>query len=718
METSATETPLAPPKPKANARVEVTHGISRVVEYEQFLTDDQSELLEYITEENAYISESFKQLGVEVLKQEIKAEMFSELSDERSPEYVDGDWIYFKETKVEAIAAVYYRYPTNGTIEDKEVYFDADAFTRGQIQAATVAQVSVSDDGTLLLFAYDLNGDERYFLNIVEIATGRLIAQVENTTVSAHGGSKAYFDSNNSGVFFRRSDDLERTAYLYYRSFSVEEGEWTDKEIRLLEEESTSHSLSLCYLRDQRWLLLSSNSTVSSRAFIVDRHNPLGGVHLISPELKNVSTGLDIYDNKFWIFSNIQFLPNGEFQGEGEYNLYSVPFSLDGLNDLTLWQKSINLPFDYILEDATFFATFTAFSIRVLGIPRVAIAKRNPDGTHGALKFLGDIEGLRSQYLYENCSPNTQTILFKEVGVKPSQTFRATFDFNDTEPIVTSCELTHEVVVPGLDVSKLGSKLLYAEADDGTLIPTVLWYRNDIEIVGTSLLVYGAYGDSYDPEYVRSWQPLLDRGIACATGYIRGGGELGQAWYHAGRTRNKMNTITDTISVAKMLGDNGFGGEYKNNIVLRGGSAGGIPVGGALNIAPESFAGFLGDVPFVDCLSTMLDPELPLTTLEYDEWGNPTDSKEDYQVIASYAPVENIVDASKYPPVFASAGLNDPRVLIQEPVRWILRLRDKGIPQAFLQVATEGGHLLSGDKEKYIDESATFNAFIVWALTR
>ena len=712
---------LHAPKPESNPRVEVTHGLSRVVEYEQFLDEDQTELLNYIKEENAYTDASFKELGVEALKQTIKAEMFSALTDEKSPEYVDGNWVYFKETKVDAIATVYYRYPLEGSVEDKEVYFDADAFTRGQNQSATVAQVSVSDDGTLLLFAYDLNGDEKYFLNIVEIATGKLIVQVENATVYAYGGSKAYFDLDNTGVYFLRSNGLERTAYLYYRPFSIEQCGWTGDETLILEEENISYSLSLSSLRDSRWLLLSSDSTTSNKSYLVDRLNPNNKARLVAPERSGVSTGLDLYDDKFWIFSNIQILSNGDVQGEGEYQLYSAPFSTEAsqdLSDVSAWKKAIELPADYILEDGTFFALFTVFTIRVRGISRVAVAKRNQDGTHRTLKFLGDINGLNSQDLYENRSPNVNAILVKEVGVSPSRTFKATFDFNHAEPVITSYQLVHEVFVPGLDASTLGAKLLYATANDDTKIPVVFWYPKDKEVIGTMLLVYGAYGDQDVAEYVKSWQPLLDRGVACAIGYVRGGGELGQAWYHAGRVKNKMNTITDTIAVAKMLGVEGFGGVNKNNILLRGGSAGGIPVGGALNIAPESFAGFLGDVPFVDCLSTMLDPELPLTTLEYEEWGNPTENKEDYEVIASYAPVENIIDATEYPPVLAAAGLNDPRVLIQEPIRWILRLREKGIRRAFLKVATEGGHLISGDKEKYIDESAIFNAFIVWALTR
>lgn len=211
------------------------------------------------------------------------------------------------------------------------------------------------------------------------------------------------------------------------------------------------------------------------------------------------------------------------------------------------------------------------------------------------------------------------------------------------------------------------------------------------------------------------YQSLLDLGIACATAYVRGGGELGQDWYHAGSLENKATTMTDTLAIAQKISSMGLAGVNGNNIVLEGGSAGGAAVGGTVNLDPEAFAGVIGRVPFVDCLATMLDPDMPLTIGEYGEWGNPTDSKDAYLNIKSWAPTENIETGVSYPPVLAVAGLNDPRVGIWEPARWVLLLRDAG-NQAFLRTIAVG-HAGSSDKFASINESAERVAFAYWCLT-
>jgi oligopeptidase B len=226
---------------------------------------------------------------------------------------------------------------------------------------------------------------------------------------------------------------------------------------------------------------------------------------------------------------------------------------------------------------------------------------------------------------------------------------------------------------------------------------------------------YGAYGATEDPLFVGSWVSYMDRGIAVVDAHVRGGSEMGRDWYDQGRLGNKKNTFHDVIAIAEELGRLGF--TPNNNLVLQGGSAGGLLVGATLNMAPHLFSGAVAQVPFVDVLTTMSNPDLPLTKYEYQEWGNPTDDVEARALIASYSPIDNVT-AQAYPPILATTGFNDPRVGYWEPAKWVLTLRDQSTSDAptYLRTNMGAGHGGDTGRSESFEEASVVMAFILQCL--
>jgi len=258
-------------------------------------------------------------------------------------------------------------------------------------------------------------------------------------------------------------------------------------------------------------------------------------------------------------------------------------------------------------------------------------------------------------------------------------------------------------VLGGYDPARYVSRRLWATADDGTRIPVSVVHRRDRSPGGPVLLYgYGSYEISIDPGFSIARLSLLDRGWAFAIGHVRGGGEMGRRWYLEGKLEQKANTFDDLVACGRALLDDGVAGvgaDGRPRIAIRGGSAGGLLVGAALNRAPRQWAAVVGEVPFVDALNTILDPTLPLTVIEWEEWGNPVESAEIFDVMAAYAPYENVPEA-ELPPVLATAGLHDPRVGYWEPAKWVARLRDRASGGPFL-LKTELGAGHGGPSGRY-----------------
>ena len=718
-----TLTKLIAPAPESETVTLVEHGNERIVAYPWLTDQDRGvRLVEHIKDENLYTSEVFASLGIDVIKEEIRAELLSRLTDSESASVVDGKWSYYTKSEKEKSAPSHWRFPTGLNKSNRQLLLDEAEEAKLYGGQFTLGSIEVSDDDELLLITFDTSGAEEYTLQVRRILDGVVLVEEENVAADYYSEVKAVFNGKGDGIYFVRHDENQRNASISYREFNRIDGGFTSDEVCLYNEIDEEYWTSASISRDRKWIIVSSGSSATREVFLVDRNNPHSGTISFAGRNKGLLFDLDIFEKKAYLITDLVKAEKPsdsggkeEVVGGGENNLYVADFifdtSLTQLSEVSSWVKSLRLTPKTVLEGIELFETFTAFNVRIDGLQRVLVSPRDANGIHAYPSLVGNPKAMSAQTLTGTPNFTARSFGMVERGMQPEDTF--TVSLNNLHG--NTATLVHSHRYPELNPNDYLSQLIYATAPDGEKVPMVLISKKNAPVLGTLLCVYGAYGLSDELDYSAVWQSLLERGVACAVAYSRGGGELGQGWYHSGSLDRKINTLTDTLACANKIKQLGFAGSNGKNIVLQGGSAGGAAVAGTVNLDPEAFVGVVGQVPFVDCLATMLDPTLPLTITEYSEWGNPTDDEGDYQNIKSWAPIENLKSHVTYPPILAIAGLNDPRVGIWEPARWVLLLRELG-NQAYLRTV-DAGHGGVSDKFASISEDAERAAFIYWCLT-
>jgi oligopeptidase B len=594
----------------------------------------------------------------------------------RSPEVLDGPYAYYLEFDAEASQPRHMRrHIESGNIE---TLLDEEVLAHGAF--CDIGDITVSDDHTLLAWSEDRSGDEFYTIFVKNIATGEILAQVEDAAASV------VFNKDNHKIVYMTYDDAHRPYQVW--AYDIQAAQST----LLLQEDDERFWLDLSTSRDEQWLIVNSESSqTTSEHTLFERTNFLNPT-VFSERVEGVYTSLDSYEGKFWVVSNHLRRDNELFVGE--------PGQL-----VTQWEKIFTPAEGVNLTGFDLFAKHIAFEMRYNGFNRVAVAARS--GTNiGLATWLESSTDASTTSLAENPSATSPYLVIETSDwITPDTTIR--YAFADSATLVSDRTIVHSVEVPGYNRNLYTSELKWVTSQDGTLIPYSFISRSDVPFQGTQLWAYGAYGMCEDPGLVETWISLLNRGISCAVAYPRGGAELGRDWYDKGKLEYKQNTFLDMIAVSRDLHEHNCG-----PLVLRGGSAGGLLVGATINMAPKLFIAAVAEVPFVDVLSTMLDPTLPLTVGEYEEWGNPEDPQV-YQRILAYSPIDNVVSQS-YPAVLATGGLHDPRVGYWEPAKWVLSLRENTTsdkPVLFrCEMAGHGGSTGRWDKYK---ESAEIMAFIV-----
>lgn len=596
--------------------------------------------------------------------------------DRRSADVLDGPYAYYLEFDAEASQPRHMRrHLESGNVE---TLLDEEVVAGGGF--CDIGDITVSDDHTLLAWSEDRSGDEFYTLFVKNIASGEVLAKVEDTAAAV------MFNKDNNKIVYMTYDDAHRPHQVW--AYDIP----TSQSTLLIQEDDERFWLDLSTTRDEQWLVVNSESSQTTSEHILFERTDFLNPTVFTERVEGVYTSLDSYDNNFWIVSNHSRRDNELFVGEPG-------------QPATQWKK-IFTPADGVnLTGFDLFVQHIAFEMRYNGFNRVAVAARR--GTEiGSPTWLESSTDASTTTLAENPSANSPHLVIETSDwITPDTTI--SYTFVDNNDLVSDRSVVHTVEVPGYDRALYTSELKWATSHDGTLIPYSFISRSDIPIQGTQLWAYGAYGICEDPGLVETWLSLLNRGIACAVAYPRGGAELGREWYDNGKLEYKQNTFFDMVAVSQNLHENNCG-----PLVLRGGSAGGLLVGATINMAPELFVAAVAEVPFVDVLSTMLDPTLPLTVGEYEEWGNPEDPGV-YQRILAYSPIDN-VRCQSYPAVLATGGLHDPRVGYWEPAKWVLSLRENTTsdqPVLFrCEMAGHGGSTGRWDKYK---ESAEIMAFVV-----
>ena len=706
---------MSQPLPPIAARRPVTsehHGHVRVDDYDWLREKESPEVVAHLEAENAYAQARTAHLADlrETIFEEIKAR--TRQTDLSVPSRLRDHWYYgraFEGREYGASCRVPVSGPDDWTppqpaedaspdepaLPGEEVLLDLDRLAEGH-DFFSLGGSSISPDSTLLAYATDVVGDERYTIRVKDLTTGDLL---EDEIVGALGG--ATWDRSGSDLFYTTVDESWRADKIWRHRLGTQQA---DDEL-VLHETDGRFWVGVGRTRTDRFIMVASGSKTTSEYHVLDADAPELGLRCFAPRQEGLEYSLEhaviAGEDRFLVMHN----------GAGaDFELGVTPprpTPRDAWTPLIAHDPAVRL------EDVDAFAGHLVVHQRSQGLTQLRILE------------LGDAaggEGVVDDYLVEFDEPvytvgSGANPRFDQPTVRLGYTSMAipssVYDYD-----VRSRELSllkRAPVLGGYDAADYEEHRLWAPSTDGASVPVSVVCRRDARAAGQPLplhlYAYGAYEMSMDPSFSIARLSLLDRGVAFAIAHVRGGGEMGRHWYDDGKLAHKQHTFDDFVAAARHLVTEGW--TTHDRIVGEGASAGGLLAGAVANQAPDDFAGIVAGVPFVDPLTSMLDSSLPLTVTEYDEWGNPEADPEAYATIAAYAPYDNVAPR-RYPAILAETSFHDTRVLYVEPAKWVARLREVvESPDVIMKIEMSAGHGgVSGRYQAWKDRAFT----LAWVL--
>jgi oligopeptidase B len=638
------------------------HGDTVVDDYEWLRDKDDAETLAYLQAENAY-TESMT-AGQGPLRETIFAEIKSRTqeTDLSVPARKHG-WWYYSRTLEGSQYALHCRAPVESQdrtpptldahtqILDEQIMLDGNALAEGSDFFA-LGTVDVTADGRLLAYSVDLTGDERFTIHFKDLESGTLLT---DEIPNAFYGSA--WSQDGSTLFYTTVDE----AWRPYKVWRHRIGTGATEDVMVYQESDERFWLNIGVSRSERFIVLDIGSRLTSESRVLESDQPLGEFRVVVPRREGVEYGIEhaviAGRDRFLILHN-----------DSAANFALVEAPVDDA-DPANWQEVIGHDPEVRLLGVDAFSSHLVVSFRREGLTGLRILPLDGNG-YGARHEIDFDETLFSAAPGANPEFDSPTFRY---GYTSFVTPASVFDYDLASRRSTLLKQTP--VLGNFDPKSYEQHREWAVADDGARIPISVVARKGAVRDGAApalLYGYGAYEISVDPGFSISRLSLLDRGAVFAVAHVRGGGEMGRAWYEQGKMLQKINTFTDFIACARRLVELGW--TSGDRLAAEGGSAGGLLMGAVANLAPGAFAGILAEVPFVDALTTILDPSLPLTVVEWEEWGDPLHSAEVYEYMKSYSPYENVT-AIDYPPILAMTSLNDTRVLYVEPAKWVAKLR-------------------------------------------
>ena len=637
---SRANSPARPPIPRRSPETLRLHGVSREDPYLWMHDLASSEMLDHLAAENAYAEAVLA--PTRPLQEKLYAEMLARIQEKDvSLPTPFGGWMYYSRTEEGAQYAIHCRKRIEAgewETSSEEVLLDENHEAAGR-PFYEVGDYEVSPSGRYLAWTEDTRGQREYRLRIKDLATGKILRQTR------HGVTSLSWAEDDFTLFYVSE---EARTHRAYRLFRLELFEREDSLI--FEERDERFNLLVFKTRSRAFLALSSASHTTSEVRILPANRPKGRWRLVQTRRAGIEYEFDHHSDWFWLRLN-----------DTGQNFRLVRRKLDEAT----WQEYLPERAEVVLDGFDLYRDWLVTSERVAGVPQITV-ERLADGSRHSIAFkdpafvvelddLPEWDSPRLRYLYESLT-----------------TPESTFEY---EPLSqTSRLLRRQPVLGDFDPAHYKSERLLARAEDGTEIPVCLVYRTDLAHNGNApvwLEGYGAYGIASDPWFSVTRLSLLDRGWIFALAQVRGGGDLGEAWHDAGRLEHKHRSFSDYIACAETLIKRGY--TQAGRILAQGCSAGGLLIAAVLNQRPELFGAAILDVPFVDVLTTMLDPSLPLTVGEYEEWGDPR-RKADFLRMLAYSPYDNLAPRA-YPPLLIEAGLHDSQVMAWEPAKYVAKLR-------------------------------------------
>ncbi len=688
------------PAPVATRRPTVleAHGDRRIDDWYWLRDRDDPEVLAHLRAENAFTASATAHL--DGLRQELFSEMKARIVEtDLSVPVRKGPWWYYERTVEGCDYVIHCRTPVDAAAVDpttppavsdravpgEQVLLDENLLAQGHAYL-DVANLAVSPGHTRLAYASDTSGDEHFTLHIRDLGSGEEIGDpIEGTS---YGVAWANDDTT---VFFTRPDAANRPHQLWRHRVGGD----TSQDVLVVQEDDERFHLGVGRTKDGAYVLAEVHSRITSEIRVIPADRPEAAPVVVAARVQGIEYGLEHHRGTFVVLTN---------DGAENFRVMAVP--ADGLGRAP-WTELIAHRPEVRLEGLDVFAGHVVSYERREGMPRIRVIPLGPDEPRW--------DGELPQGYIVPC-PETPSASWG--GPNPeftSRTLRYEYSSLVTPRSVYDLDLDtgqavlrkRQPVLGGYDPARFATERRWAVADDGTEVPMSIVSRSDVARDGTApclLYGYGSYEYSIDPVFSSLRLSLLERGFVFAIAHVRGGGELGRHWYEDGKLLAKPNTFGDFVACARALVADRWTSPAR--LVARGGSAGGLLVGAVANLAPELFRAIVAEVPFVDCLTTMLDDTLPLTVIEWEEWGNPGADPEVYAVMKGYTPYEG-VRPGHHPDMLVTAGLEDPRVGYWEPAKWVQKLRavDPGC-RVLLKTELDAGHGgPSGRYEAWRDEA-------------
>ncbi|MCH9808573.1 MAG: S9 family peptidase [Alphaproteobacteria bacterium] len=634
----------------------------------------------YLENENAYTSAALADT------EQLQAALFEEMKgrikqDDSTVPAPHGPWAYFSRFVKGGQYLELCRQPRGGG--ELSVLLDGNAEAEGKAYWA-LGGSEHSPDHRLLAYGVDDKGSEYYTIRIRDMSTGE---DLEDRIPDS--SSDMAWANDSQTLFYVKLDENHRPRQVFRHVLGTQ----AEQDVLIYEEANTAYYVSLGQTQSGRNLLIASHDHETSEVYLLDADNPKMQPRLIAPRQTGIEYSVDHHGDKLIILTN---------DGDAEdFRIVEAPVGDPSKEN---WNEIVGHRPGRLILDCVAYSEHLVRLEREDGLPRIVV-RRFSDGEEHNVAFDEEAYGLGLSHGYEF---ETRTIRFTYSSMT---TPAAVYDY-DIE--TRARELRKQQEVPsGHDSDEYVTRRLQAPGHDGETVPVSLLYRKDTPLDGLApvlLYGYGSYGISMPASFSTARLSLVDRGFIYAIAHIRGGKEKGYRWYKNGKRETKTNTFKDFISAGEHLAAAGF--TKRGHIVAQGGSAGGMLMGAVANLAPELFLGIVANVPFVDVLNTMLDKDLPLTPPEWTEWGNPIESAEAFELIASYSPYDNVA-AQAYPHMLAVAGLTDPRVTYWEPAKWIARLREFNTSDNLILLRTnmEAGHGGASGRFESLKETALEYAF-------
>lgn len=642
---------------------------------------DSTKVVDYLKAENAYLDTMM--IGTKQFQEQLFTEMKARIKekDESVPVFNNGYYYYTRTDE----GKQYYKYcrKKGSLTAPEEIVLDVDAMAEGKAYY-DIGEIEISEDNKLVAYGVDEISRREYVVHIKNLETGEVykdaIPRTEGGAVWANDNKTLFYTSKNPETLL--SEKIKRHVL----------GTDAASDVTVYEEMDKSNYIGVWKSKNNRYIVITSQATMSSEYRMIDAAKPDAAFKVFQPRMKDVLYSVTPLADKFLIKTN---------WNAKNFRLMECPLDK---TESSNWKEIIPNRTDVLLEGVDEFKDFVVLTERKNGLTQLTIQSL-ADGKEHVLDF-GEPAYAASPG--SNPDYNSSTLRYQFTSLV---TPYSTIDYNMAtreKKLMKQAE-----VVGGYNAADYVTERVYATAKDGTKIPVSIVYKKGFQKNGQAPLLlygYGSYGNSIDAYFSSARLTLLNRGFAFAIAHIRGGQEMGRQWYEDGKLMKKMNTFTDFIDCGEFLIKENY--TSKEHLYAEGGSAGGLLMGAVVNLAPDMWNGVVAAVPFVDVVNTMLDESIPLTTNEFDEWGNPKE-KDAYFYMKSYAPYEN-VDKKNYPNMLVITGLHDSQVQYFEPAKWVAKLRatktDNNV--LLLQTNMEFGHGGASGRFDYLKDVALKYAFL------